>query len=164
MTEEKVLKKLNIVDFRHLTKEKVVKMASMLDKMDPEVAKKALEQFPDFAKTTKELLSDYKYVLDKGLESNNESVKKCYDKYNTIIDVLKKELESENLSFEERKYIIEQMKVIAEKIDKKDTENKKFVFGMTLLSTAVVAGAISVFASILGGSTQIGTDDVYKED
>lgn len=44
MSEAKVLKKLDIADFRHLTKDKVIKMASMLDKMDPEVAKKALEQ------------------------------------------------------------------------------------------------------------------------
>ena len=41
-SEEKVLKKMDIVDFRHLTKDKVIKMASILDKMDPEVAKKAL--------------------------------------------------------------------------------------------------------------------------
>lgn len=70
MSEEKVLKKLDIADFRHLTKDKVIKMASMLDKMDPEVAKKALEQFPEFANTTKEMLTEYKVSLDKGLESN----------------------------------------------------------------------------------------------
>lgn len=40
LTEKKVLKKLGIDDFRHLTKEKVITMATMLDKMDPEVAKK----------------------------------------------------------------------------------------------------------------------------
>lgn len=40
LTEQKVLKKLGIEDFRHLTKDKVIKMASMIDKMDPEVAKK----------------------------------------------------------------------------------------------------------------------------
>ena len=51
----------------HLTKDKVIKMASMLDKMDPEVAKKALEQFPEFANTTKEMLTEYKVSLDKGL-------------------------------------------------------------------------------------------------
>lgn len=39
MTEEKVLKKLGIDDFRHITKNKVIKMASMLDRVDPEVAK-----------------------------------------------------------------------------------------------------------------------------
>ena len=44
LTEQKVLKKLGIDDFRHLTKDKVITMASMLDRMDPEVAKKAIER------------------------------------------------------------------------------------------------------------------------
>ena len=74
----------------HFTKDKVIKMASMLDKMDPEVAKKALEQFPEFANTTKEMLTEYKVSLDKGLESNNESVKAVYDTYNAIITSLQK--------------------------------------------------------------------------
>lgn len=32
-----------------MTKDKVMTMVTMLDRMDPEVAKKALEQFPEFA-------------------------------------------------------------------------------------------------------------------
>ena len=109
MSEAKVLKKLDIADFRHLTKDKVIKMASMLDKMDPEVAKKALEQFPEFANTTKEMLTEYKESLDKGLESNNESVKAVYDTYNAIITSLQKKLENENLTFEQKKYIIDKI-------------------------------------------------------
>lgn len=105
----------------HLTKDKVIKMASMLDKMDPEVAKKALEQFPEFANTTKEMLTEYKVSLDKGLESNNESVKAVYDTYNAIITSLvpqtaglwyhekageaeKLELRIEELKFEKSQY------------------------------------------------------------
>ena len=57
LTEQKVLKKLGIPDFRHMTKDKVVRFASMLPKMNPEVAKKALEQFPEFAASTKEIVS-----------------------------------------------------------------------------------------------------------
>lgn len=162
MSEAKVLKKLDIVDFRHLTKDKVIKMASMLDKMDPEVAKKALEQFPEFANTTKEMLTEYKVSLDKGLESNNESVKAVYDTYNAIITSLQKELENENLTFEQKKYIIEQMKDVAEKVDKKDTENKRFIAGMATLATIVVGGTVAVLASVLGGNTQIETDDIDK--
>lgn len=162
MSEEKVLKKLDIVDFRHLTKDKVIKMASMLDKMDPEVAKKALEQFPEFANTTKEMLKDYKESLDKGLESNNESVAKVYDSYNAIIVALQKELENEELTFEQKKYIIEQMKDVAEKVDKKDSENKKFIAGMATLATVVVGGTIAVLASVLGGNTQIEANDNDK--
>ena len=60
LTEQKVLKKLGIEDFRYLTKDKVVKMANMLDKMNPEVAKKAIEQFPNFSNTMKEILAEYK--------------------------------------------------------------------------------------------------------
>lgn len=93
----------------HLTKDKVIKMASMLDKMDLEVAKKALEQFPEFANTTKEMLTEYKVSLDKGLESNNESVKAVYDTYNAIITSLQKKLENENLTFEQKKYIIDKI-------------------------------------------------------
>ena len=162
MSEAKVLKKLDIADFRHLTKDKVIKMASMLDKMDPEVAKKALEQFPEFANTTKEMLSEYKESLDKGLESNNESVKAVYDTYNAIIASLQKELENENLTFEQKKYIIEQMKDVAEKVDKKDTENKRFIAGMAALATIVVGGTVAVLASVLGGNTQVETDDIDK--
>ena len=162
MSEAKVLKKLDIADFRHLTKDKVIKMASMLDKMDPEVAKKALEQFPEFANTTKEMLTEYKESLDKGLESNNESVKAVYDTYNAIITSLQKKLENENLTFEQKKYIIEQMKDVAEKVDKKDTENKRFIAYMATLATIVVGGTVAVLASVLGGNTQIETDDIDK--
>lgn len=43
LNEKQVLKKLDIPDFRHLSKENVMKFATMLPHMDPEVAKKALE-------------------------------------------------------------------------------------------------------------------------
>lgn len=159
MSEQKVLRKLDIVDFRHLTKDKVIKMVSMLDKMDPEVAKKALEQFPEFASTTKEMLQDYKEYLDKGLESNNDSVSKVYDTYNAIIVALQKELEKEDLTFEQKKDIIEQMKEVADKVDKKDSENKRFIAGMATLATIVLGGTVAVLASVLGGNTQIEAND-----
>lgn len=57
--------------------------------------------------------------MDEGLKSNNESIKNVYDTYNTIIVSLRKELENEDLTFEQKKYIIEQMKEIAGIIYKK---------------------------------------------
>ena len=41
LTEAQVLEKLNIPDFRHLSKDNVMSFASMIQNMDPEVAKKA---------------------------------------------------------------------------------------------------------------------------
>ena len=158
MSEEKVLKKLNITEFRYLTKDKVIKMASMLNEMDPEVAKKALEQFPEFANTTKEMLTEYKASLDKGFESNNESVKSVYATYNAVIASLQKELENESLTFEQKKIIIEKMEGIAEKVDNKDTENKRFIGSMIALATVVATGVTVALKSVLGGNMR-GTDD-----
>ena len=45
LTEAKVLKTLEIPDFRHMTKDKIGSFVSMLPNMDPEVAKKALDQY-----------------------------------------------------------------------------------------------------------------------
>lgn len=42
LNEVEVLKQLDIPDFRHMTKDKVINFASMLQNMDPEVAKKQL--------------------------------------------------------------------------------------------------------------------------
>ena len=157
--ELKVLKKLNIVDFRHLTKDKVIKMASMLDKMDPEVAKKALEQFPKFSTTAKEMLNDYKDTLDKGLEANRESVQAYYYTCNSLIQSLQKQLETESLSFDEKKYIIDKMVEISKMMNAKDSENKRFIVTMALIGAAVVGTVAVALATTLGGNIQTGEND-----
>lgn len=159
MTEQKVLKKLGIENFRYLTKDKVITMASMLDKMDPEVAKKAIEQFPNFSETMKEILHEYKESLDKALETNAESVKSFYDSCDTILCSLQKELEKDGLTFEEKKYIIDKMMEVNRMKGEKDSENKKFIATMGLLgTTAAIIGAV-ILSSTLGGNTKIEMQD-----
>lgn len=48
MTEKQVLRTLDIPDFRHLSKEKVMTFFSMIPQMDPEVAKKHWNNFQTF--------------------------------------------------------------------------------------------------------------------
>lgn len=162
LTEQKVLKKLNIEDFRHLTKDKVITMASMLDKMDPEVAKKALEQFPKFSDTAKEMLVGYKDTLDRGLELNKESVQSYYDSCKSIIESLQKQLDNDSLLFEERKYIIDKMLEISKLMGEKDSENKKFIATMAIVGAAAVGIVTAVLASTLGGNTKIESNDIDK--
>lgn len=159
LTEQKVLKKLGVEDFRHLTKDKVITMASMLDKMDPEVAKKALEQFPNFANTAKEMLIEYKDTLDKCLESNRESVQSYYDSCKSIIEVLQKQLDDETLSFEQRKYIIDKMLEVSKMMGDKDSENKKFIATLAVVGAVAVGIVTAALASALGGNTKIETND-----
>lgn len=155
LTEQKVLKKLGIEDFRHLTKDKAIMMVSMLDRMEPEVAKKAIEQFPHFSDTMKELLLDYKQTLDKALDENAESVNSFYESCNATIMSLQKLLEKDNLEFEERKYIIDKMMEINKMKGAKDTENKKFITSMALIGAVTIGTIASILSSTLGGNTKI---------
>lgn len=159
LTEQKVLKKLGIEDFRHLTKDKVITMASMLDKMSPEVAKKAIEQFPNFSNTMKEILHDYKESLDKAQETNADSVKSFYDSCDMIISSLQKELEKNDLNFEEKKFIIDKMMEVNRMKGEKDSENKKFIATMALFGMAATAIVAGVLSSVLGGNTKIEMQD-----
>lgn len=164
LTEQQVLKKLKIEDFRHLTKDKVIAMASMLDKMDPDVAKKALEQFPDFARTMKDILLEYKESLDNILKENGDSVKTYYDSCDVVLGTLQKELDRDELTFEDRKYIIDKMMEVNQMKGMKDTENKKFLASLAMCGVAAVTVVAGTLAAVLGAKTQVTVkDDKYEE-
>ena len=62
LTEKQVLKKLGIPNFLHLSKDSCIKFVSMLPNMENEVATKMLDQFPNFADTSREVMNDYKSI------------------------------------------------------------------------------------------------------
>ena len=163
LTEQKVLRRLGIDDFRHLTKDKVISMATMLDKMDPEVAKKALEQFPELSKVSKEMLIEYKDTLDKGLETNRESVQSFYEVCNSNVNALQNMLENEDLSFEHKKYIIDKLLEISKMMGEKDTENKKFITTMAVVGAVALGIATMALSSALGSNTKIQEGDEENE-
>ena len=155
MTEKEVLAILDIEDFRHLTKEKVISFASLLAEMDPIVAEKALEQFPNFAATIAELASDYKEIFLECVSENSATTQVCLTTCQTIIDTLSEQLKSGVESFEERRYYIETMKDLANQMQNINTENKNFlwkVIAVASISTVVIGG---VLLTALGGNTRI---------
>ena len=160
LTEQKVLKKLKIEDFRQLTKDKVVTMVSMLDKMVPEVAKKAIEQFPDFSKTMKDIFVEFKKSLDKGLDDNKESVKSIYHSCDEIIKSCQIILDKDELSFEERKEILEYMMRVVELKRQIDSDNKKFIEKMVAVAGGTVVVVGMALITVLGGNSKIDTKDI----
>jgi hypothetical protein len=150
--ELQVLKKLDIPDFRHMTKDKVIAFASMIPRMDPEVAKKALEQFPNFASTSLDIMKEYRYVLEEAMQDDRESTQVCYDMYNRVMDSLEKILHEEELSFDEKTYILNQMKEVADAVSQKDYE--KSVNRMKILAVAggVAASIVAVLGSVIGSN------------
>lgn len=124
LSEKKVLKKLGIKDFRHMTKDKVVSFASMLPYMNPEVAKKALEQFPSFKDLAGDMVIEYKAIVNAAFEENRVSQKAFYDACNSILESLKTELEDDEIDAVERDRIEDKMIKVAGMIGEKDRENK----------------------------------------
>ena len=164
LTEQKVLKKLGIPDFRHMTKDKIVRFATMMPKMDPEVAKKALEQFPEFSKTAQEILSYFKDFSEKGLEKNAESVNSFYQTCDAIIETLQEQLQDDKLTAAEKQVLIEKMVEVARMKGEKDSENKKFIREMVgIVGTGAMMG-IGIIAAALGVQTQMGKLEASDEN
>lgn len=148
LSEKKVLKKLGIPDFRHMTKEKVMSFATMLPYMDPEVAKKALEQFPAFKDLAGDMVIQYKAIVDKAFEENQISQQAFYDACNSILQSLQEELRDDDIDMVERDRIENKMIEVARMIGEKDRENK----GMILKT---LGGASVFFLAILGGAAAL---------
>lgn len=152
LNEKKVLKKLGIEDFRHMTKDKIVQFTSMLPNMDPEVAKKALEQFPEFKDLAIEVVKNLQQSVEKAMESNNDSQKAFYDTCNRVIDELNIHLSSDNITPEQEQSIRDDIFRVLEMMYDKDSENKEFL--LKIVKTVGVSAAVIALAaaSLLGGS------------
>lgn len=159
LSEKKVLKKLGIKDFRHMTKDKVVKFASMLPYMNPEVAKKALEQFPSFKDLAGDMVIEYKAIVNAAFEENRISQKAFYDACNSILDSLKTELEDDEIDAVERDRIENKMIKVAGMIGEKDRENKGWLLKIVGGTFSLVVLGIATAAAILGANTHLSPGD-----
>lgn len=154
ISEQRVLQRLGIQNFRHMTKDKIISFATMLPYMDPEVAKKALEQFPAFKELAGQLVIEYKNIVSNTLTENSESQKVFYNTCNSILDSLKQELQNDALplSMGERACIEDKMLQVAAMIAEKDSENKRFLLKMVAVVGFFAAGIIGTAAAILGSN------------
>ena len=159
LSEKKVLKQLGIPDFRHMTKDKVVQFASMLHRMDPEVAKEAIDQFPEFKDMATELTNALKGMADEAFKSSEESQKYFYEACNKVIETLKEELQDDEIDAEERTTIRNQIIQVLQMIGDKDTEHKEFVQGIVKYTVLGIGVIVTAAAALLGGVFLLNPDD-----
>lgn len=154
-TEAEVLKKLGIPDFRHISKDTIMQFCGMLDGMDPEVAMKAIEQFPNFAITAKEALVECQATIREIVGSSSESLNKYYEMCNRIIDGLMEMLKDEDLSFDEKKYVIEQMREVEMNMGRKDSEHKRHNERIAVITGVCTGFIVIAMTAVLGGKVDI---------
>lgn len=154
LNEKKVLKKLDIPDFRHMTKDKIVEFASMLPRMDPEVAKKALEQFPEFKDMAIEVVKNLQLTYEQGVKSADHSQDQFYAACNRVIDDLNNYRSKNDLSEEQEREIRNDVLRIVEFMAEKDSEHKAFI--LSTVKTVCASAVVIVLAasSLLGNNIE----------
>ena len=127
-------------DFKNLSKNDVLSIASKLSELRPDVAKEVITQFPEFAKLIQSSMEEYKNILGNIVSSDDESVKQVYTIADKDMDTsadsrkqfydfagkvhadLSKCLDNPDLSAEERKDILAQEMEILKVVSEKDSE------------------------------------------
>ena len=99
VTEESVKELLGITDFRHLRKDQVIQFVSNIPNMDKEVAKKCIEQFPNFKEFSETTFSHFSEVIKDG---SNKINSKSIDAYTKMIDACLEIAKKDDISQEER--------------------------------------------------------------
>lgn len=150
ISEEKMLKTLDIPDWRHMTKDKVLEFASQMYKLDPEVAKQAINQFPNFSEMGINIVANLKDSLTEICESDDKHMDKAYAINEKILNKLETQLNRPFQSAKTRENIINAMIEVSNNISKLESERRHFVSdGFKTVATAAFA-VISVAGAILG--------------
>lgn len=159
LSEEKVLRQLKIDDFRHLSKDTVMRFASSIPKMDPEVAKKALEQFPNFVNAVKDGVVEYKEVAENVIKSGD----KDHDRLMAMIDAenqqLIKMLDENELTLDEKFLIMDRLDKLQDKVSEANREMRMYRLKVAGSVLAVIGVGILSLASVLGGNSEISKID-----
>jgi len=151
---EQAKKALGIESFRNLTAEKVVEFMSLIPNMDKDVAMEIIKQFPSYVEMATNMVEKLKEMSEAAMDKASESQKETIAAYKTVLLSLEELLKKEDLSFEERKEINEQMILVADKIAAKDKEYKNFLLDAMKTVTPFIGGALVLGAAILGVSAK----------
>lgn len=150
ITQEQVLKALNIESFRNLSKDKIMEFVSLIPNMDKDVAISIINQFPAYAELASNMVVQLNAMCDAALKENSISQKEAIEAYKLILDSLSEVLKKEDISSEERDAITDKMILVADKISAKDTENKEFINNILKYGTPIIGGILILGAAILG--------------
>ena len=152
MSEQSVKDALGITDWRSLSKDKLMNFVSVLPQVDSEVAMKIIDQFPEVAKTSQEMVNCMKETCNTVLLENKNSSDQSMKAYQHILEDLSELLKKDNITTDDKKYFIEKMMQIADKISDKDKENKAFWGKLLNTLGGVALGTLVIGASILGAN------------
>ncbi|MFJ2959740.1 hypothetical protein [Streptomyces sp. NPDC087270] len=157
--EAQIMKALGIESWRNLSKDKMVRFAAMMPNMDTEVALKIVEQFPEFKEFAKDAVNAVERAHQSTLSANNQSQEHVHRAWQEVRDVLRGELGKDDLSREEKKFLIEQIQETARMQSQKDSENKQFLDGALKKVLVGATAAVALGVAFVGGRVMAESKD-----
>lgn len=155
INEREALEKLGVNSFREIGKEKVLNLISMIPDMEPEVAMKVLEQFPQYVTLATKAIAEYKDNIKNSLESADARLEDVLRGRLMLIERLSKILEKESVTLEETREIASIIKEFCDANDEALEKHRSFMKEMAEMAGLVVVGTIVTAVAILGGRTKI---------
>lgn len=150
ISETELLQKLDIPDWRHMTKDKVITFASNMAYLDPEVAKKAIEQFPQFVKLGSELVSTLRDSLNSAYTESSKGIENAYAINMKILESLDSRLNKFFLSKHERERIIDAMLEVSKNISELENTRHQFLSNGIKTVGKAVAGVCLIAGAAIG--------------
>jgi hypothetical protein len=142
-------------NFRGISKDNVMQLMSILDKVDPEVAKELIAQIPEAVRGIIEAQKNYTEILSKGIDSAEHGTAACFQTEDDLIKSLQHEAEKEGVSFEEKRFYYEKMEEAAKRKESKDTEHKNMLMSILKYGGQALFMGLIVTASFFLGKTDI---------
>lgn len=127
-----------------------MEFVSLIPNMDKDLAIAIVNQFPAYTEFATTAITVLKDMCDSVLEKGETSHMETLAAYRKLLDDLGEMAKRDNITEEERKFLTEQMIIVADKIGEKDTEFKNFISGVLKYGTTILGGAIIIGAAILG--------------
>ncbi|MEI5585057.1 MULTISPECIES: hypothetical protein [unclassified Agromyces] len=149
--EEEIKKALGIESWRNLSKDKMIRFAAMMPAMDTDVALKIIEQFPVFKDFAMDAVDAMENAHSSTLSANKQSQKHVHRAFQEIRAILRGELSRDDLSWEEKKYLIEQIQETGRLEFQKDSENKQFLDGVLGKVLLGAGAALALGVVFVGG-------------
>lgn len=150
MTEEDVLKKLEIPDWRHMSKDKIMKFTSTLRYMDPEVAMETLKKFPDYANMCGDVLKNMEKAMDDVLGHASETSKEIIQACKSQMEILQVELQKDNLTVEEKLSINKEIMNILDKMESIKDKDHDLAIKLFNKLLGLGVGVLALGAAVIG--------------
>jgi hypothetical protein len=161
-SEDDVKRALEIDSWRNLSRDKVMKFAAMMPNMNHEVALGLIGKFPAFSTFALGTLDSLEKASRSSHASNDASQERVHDAYREARDILKGELDRDDLSPEDRRFLVESVLKTVDKELEKDSENKRFLDGIFNKRAALAAGAIAAGLVFVGGKIALEREEGGK--